>query len=176
MTQLIAILVGFMVSWVKPASPHDVERYRSIANDAYMVSTEQDWIGLEPVETALVILSIASYESNFRSDVDSGAVRGDGGLSVCLGQIKTHDPVKRAKLAKDRKACFRAMLEYVDRSWSWCRKLPWDERLSGYTVGKCVRSPTSRRYSKRIAESLHALWDSPEFYLLEDPDADVVFW
>jgi len=158
MTETIAFLVGLMTFWVPPATDTEIVRYTHIAADSVAVAKEKDWLGLSQAETAAVILSIASFESGYRKDIDHGIVRGDGGKSVCLGQVQV--PRKyREIVATDRRACFRAMLEHVAYSWDWCHRLPWHERLSGYTVGKCVRSKTSRKYSARMLEAFDGIED-----------------
>lgn len=152
MPELLIFMVGLMQAWV-PTTKADIPRYRAIAEDAISVANEQDWLGLPPDQSAVAILAIASYESGYRRDVDKGKVRGDDGRSVCLGQVQA--PAKLLELiAKDRKLCFRVMLTKMRQSWRWCASLPFRERLSGYTVGRCVHSKTSRMYTMRIMEGI----------------------
>lgn len=162
-----------MTFWVPPTSDTDIVRYTHIASDALDVAREQSWLGFTDDETAVVLLAIASYESGYRADVDSGHIRGDGGRSVCLGQVQVPKSL-REKTATNRKECFRTMLDRVATTWAWCAKLPWSERLSGYTVGKCVPSPTSRRYSKRILEGFDGLDSVGIIDEIDDPDRDLV--
>jgi len=179
MHDILLFFVGLMSSWV-PAAHNDTTRYASIAQDALDVSAESDWLGFSAEETAVVLLSIASFESGFRADIDKGKVRGDGGKSVCLGQVQLPTRAKREQVAASRKECFRVMLERVAASWDWCHKLPLSERLSGYTVGKCVKSKTSRKYTRRLLDGIDAVneflpvvdWDVDP---LTDPDADL-YW
>jgi len=163
MSELLIFLVGLMQAW-SPTTPSDLARYEAIAQDAINVSREKDWLGLPSSQAAVTILAIASFESNFRHDVDKGFVRGDGGRSVCLGQVQAPKHL-RELVAKDRKLCFRMMLTKIDQSWNMCYKLPFNERLSGYTVGKCVRARSSRIYTKRIMQGIDGVmhYDDPDF-------------
>lgn len=150
--QIIPILLGLMTHWAPPVSADDAVRYDAIASQAFSVASERDWLGLSSLDTAVMLLAIASYESGFRADIDSGRVRGSRG-EVCLGQIQA--PIAlREQAAKDRNVCFRMMLQRIAESRTWCRHLPLRERLSGYTVGRCVGSVSSRKYTKRFLEGV----------------------
>src|SRR5579859_6955591 len=99
MESLVTYLVAAMVAWVPlhahapTEAPEDVRaRYESIAHDAAVVALEQNEAPLfdgpdARAETAVLMLSVASFESSFRKTVDDGVGRGDRGRSYCLMQI-----------------------------------------------------------------------------------------
>jgi hypothetical protein len=103
LTTIVAYLVSAMLAWA-PTSNHAMydanqqvtrDRYNSIATDIAAVAMDP----AEPplfegengrVETALVLLSVAFWESGFAARVDDGHCRPgecDGGLAVSLWQI-----------------------------------------------------------------------------------------
>ncbi|MGD0675189.1 MAG: hypothetical protein ABSC94_07205 [Polyangiaceae bacterium] len=154
MDSLVAYLVAAMTAWV-PLHAHgrseasaDIQaRYESIARDAVTVAFDE---GETPLfagrdgraETALLMLSIASFESSFRKTVDDGIGRGDGGRSYCLMQIRVGRGVTREgwtgpQLIDDRRLCFRAALHLLHASFSACHSYPADDRLSAYASGHC---------------------------------------
>lgn len=110
---------------------------------------------------AEVLLSILKTESDLRVDVDTGegpSGRGDHGRSWCLAQIQTgkvgHVPAGPPEvkawtgkdLVGDHVKCVRAAYEMVRVSVGACRHLPWLDRLSAYTTGRCqANEPASRR-------------------------------
>jgi hypothetical protein len=145
-----------MSSWIPPTAHRAMEnadsariRYESIANDMATVVREDD---VKPLfdgpsgraQTALVALAVASFESNFRRDVDTGVRTGDQGNSWCLMQVKvgegrTKEGWTGVDLTTDRKKCFRAGLRIMRGSFMACRTLPILDRLSAYAIGSCVR-------------------------------------
>src|SRR5215467_1634672 len=99
MESLVSYLVAAMLAWV-PAYSHApseapervVERYESIVRDLASVVLDESESPLfngsdGRTETALLMLSVASFESSFSKRVDDGVRRGDRGLSYCLMQI-----------------------------------------------------------------------------------------
>lgn len=152
---LAAWLLGAMVTWSPPAVHREGAeearaRYESIADDIAFVSLDPD----EPpvfegtsgrAKTALLVAAIASYESGYRKDVDTGQVRGDHGKSWCIMQIqvrgKTAEGWTGEDLVEERKRCVRAALHRIRASFVMCRKLPLLDRLSGYTLGRCRKEP-----------------------------------
>ena len=116
-------------------------------------------------ETALLLLSVASYESAFNARVDDGTRRGDHGLSYCLMQIRVGEGATREgwsgkQLVEDRKRCFRAALHILHASFTACRRLPIDDRLSAYASGHCfadARISRSRVFRARSWWESHAL-------------------
>lgn len=75
--------------------------------------------------TAVLMLSIAFWESSYRKDVDTGIgkyAKGDYGTSFCIMQVrvgsgKTAEGWSGQDLIDDRKKCFRAALHLIHNSW-----------------------------------------------------------
>jgi hypothetical protein len=139
-------LVGAMLSWVPPLHDTDRSRYEAIAHDLASVAFDQNeepaFVGpAGRAKTALLMASIASFESQFRADVDDGRTIGDHGHSYCLMQVqvigKTAEGWTGHDLVTDRKKCFRAALKRIRISFDWCRSHALEDRLSGYTTGLC---------------------------------------
>lgn len=173
MTEILIFLTGMMAYWVPPPSEADETRYQTIAQDALTVSHERDILGMPDYDQAAVILAVASFESGYSLAMDSGAKRGDGGQSVCLGAIRVlHDKKLRDQIAHDRKECFRRILKRVKYSWDQCAKMKFEDRLSKYIVGRCEPNAYSRMYSERIMDAIAGLHEV--FYNEEaiDPDSD----
>src|SRR5262249_4293140 len=94
---LSAYILSAMIAWM-PLKVHHREaedearaRYQAIAQDIAAVALDEN----EPplfagedgrTQTALLVASIASFESHFRADVDAGKARGDNGISWCVMQ------------------------------------------------------------------------------------------
>lgn len=156
---IAAFLLGLMTYWVPPKE-HELPRYKSIVVDAMTVSYEGEILdGLSPVEQAVVILSVASFESRYSEAMDTGRKRGDKGESVCLGSIRVrHDRALREYIAHDRKECFRRILARVKFSWDKCQRFEFEDRLSMYIKGSCERRHRySRLYSNRILDAFDGL-------------------
>ncbi len=154
MENLVAYLVAAMVSWVpfhaQPTSESSAQaraHYESIARDAASVAFDEAEAPLfdgpdARAETALLMLSVASFESSYRAKVDDGAHRGDNGHSYCLMQIRVGAGVTREgwsghQLVEDRKLCFFAGLHILRASFNVCRTFPLDDRLGAYATGRC---------------------------------------
>ena len=184
MESLVSYLVAAMVSWV-PVRSHaplesperTVERYEGIARDVAAVALDDHEASLFDgpagrTETALLMLSVASYESSFSAKVDDGRRRGDHGRSYCLMQIRigqgeTHEGWNGAQLIADRKRCFRAALHILQVSFAACRNLRIDDRLSAYASGHCfadARVSRSRVMRARTWWEAHAppTWTATE--------------
>src|SRR5579884_644196 len=123
MESLVTYLVAAMMAWVplRAQSPFESQeaaraRYESIARDAVSVALDEQETPLFDgpdgrTRTAVLMLSIASFESSFRKTIDDGVGRGDGGQSYCLMQIHFIQPTTREgwtshQLIEDRKRCF----------------------------------------------------------------------
>jgi len=178
-----------MTKWVAPGtnnwskteetSEQATERFSSIARDAFDIAFDEAEPPLFPgkdgrVKTWATLLSVASFESSFRSDVETGEgkhAKGDNGHSWCLMQIKVGPAVKgKTKtrinldtpyarftqvesegiggedLVADRKTCFKAALHIMRTSFSMCKKLPVEERLAAYASGSCDKGKQSSRW------------------------------
>lgn len=155
---LAAYLLSAMISWM-PTKVHHREgeaaalaRYEAIATDIAKVALDENEVPLFAGEdgrtqTALLVASIASYESHFRADVDEGKARGDKGVSWCLMQIQVHGKTAEGWTAKDliedRQKCLTAGLHLVRESFTMCKSMPLKHKLSGYTSGHCEGDPAS---------------------------------
>jgi len=174
MDSLVTYLVTAMLSWVplhahapyeSPADTRD--RYDSIARDVASVVMDG---GEEPLfggtsgrtETALLMLSVASFESSFRKSVDDGIGRGDNGHSYCLMQIHvgtgtTPEGWSGPELVEDRKRCFRSALHMLRGSFGACHNLSMEDRLSAYATGRCIANVHVSR--SRIGRA-RSFWES----------------
>jgi hypothetical protein len=165
-TKFAKWLTGAALSWSLAAREHEAERARVGA----LVDTIEA-VAMDPNEspiftgddgrarTAILLASIASYESNFRADVADGRKRGDGGKSVCLLQIRFPTPKYRIVLttrgwdysfteghtadevAASPELCARIALRMARQSVRGCGN------LSAYTSGKC--QPDEKRATVR---------------------------
>jgi hypothetical protein len=174
MESLVSYLVAAMLAWVPlhshaplESDEHVAARYAGIARDAASVALDDH----EPplfegpmgrAETALLMLSVASYESSFSAKIDDGTRRGDHGRSYCLMQIRigqgeTHEGWSGPQLIADRTRCFRAALHILRTSFAVCRRLRVDDRLSAYATGHCFANATVSR--SRVGRA-RAWWES----------------
>lgn len=169
-TTLTTYLLQAMMTWVPAAShPEGLEkalvRYESIAKDIATVALDESqaplFAGSDGREkTALLLASIASFESFFRADVDEGRARGDHGGSWCLMQIQVGGRTAEGWTGKDligsRSKCLVAGLNRIRESFSMCRALPQHFRLAGYTAGRCVEEPKAEQRMTRATKWLAA--------------------
>lgn len=148
MANLVSYLVAFFVATV-PVGMHayreapdiTLERYESVAEDIAEVSLDPEeaplFHGAHARErTALVLASIASFESSLRADVDDCSTLGDGGRSRTIFQIQRGTPLV---ICEDRRAAAHVALSMVRESLAACAGSPADERLALYTSGSCER-------------------------------------
>jgi hypothetical protein len=146
--RLAAWLVSAMLAWSPPITktPQETARYESIAKDFATVAMDPSekpaFEGEDGrAKTALLMASIASFESGYRADVDTGRTRGDHGASWCLMQIqvvgKTREGYTGEDLTKDRTKCFRVALRIIRDSFAMCKEKSIEDRLAGYTSGTC---------------------------------------
>lgn len=147
---LAALVLTAMTTWV-PVREHlqfeprevTVARYESIANDIAQVVEENDAqrIGT-PEREALLLASVASYESHFAARVDQCKKRGP---SWTIFQISSN----RRLACSDRKAAARIALYRIRESFAVCAGLPYENRLSFYATGKVERTWFSRSRVER---------------------------
>jgi hypothetical protein len=174
MESLVSYLMAAMLAWVPlhahaplESQQHVMQRYGSIARDAATVALDEREASLFDgesgrSETALLLLSVASYESAFNARVDDGTRRGDHGRSYCLMQIRvgegaTSEGWSGKQLIEDRKRCFRAALHILHASFTACRRLPIDDRLSAYASGRCF---ADARVSRSRVFRARSWWDT----------------
>jgi hypothetical protein len=142
---LTAYLLSAMTSWV-PVDQHRYyetaaeteDRYRAIAQDIALVALDPEeaplFAGDEGrAKTALLLASVASFESTFNGKVDDCRVSGDGGRAHGLWQ--THAP--KAQVCADRLAAARIALRMVRDSFTQCRAQSLPDKLSHFTDGFC---------------------------------------
>lgn len=141
MQELAAWILSAMVTWVPPRA-RDVPRYESIAEDLATVALEAPVFPSKegPARTALLMAAIASYESNYRADIDAFSVKGDHGHSHGLMQVW----LRPGEECGDRLSCLRIGRDRIKESLDACRAFPFAERLGVYTMGKCGANPASR--------------------------------
>jgi hypothetical protein len=161
MEALVTYLVAAMVAWIPPRAQElrnppepradALARYESIARDLATVVEDESESALfggrdARTQTALVMLSIASFESAYTREVDFGIGRGvgDQGNSWCLMQLRigrgtTREGWTGHDLVEDRTKCFRAALHLLRGSFNSCQSLPLFDRLSAYATGRCER-------------------------------------
>jgi hypothetical protein len=170
MVDIVSYLVVAMTAWVplrvQPELKEEaMARYESIARSAADVAEDE---AEEPLfagpggrtQTALLLLSVASMESGYRSSVDEGLRRGDDGQSFCLMQLRvgsgtTAEGWSGDDLVRDRTRCFRAALHVLRGSFNVCRSLPIEDRMSAYATGQCRRGEEASR--ARVGRAL-AWW------------------
>ncbi len=167
--QLASWLVVAMTAWVPPQSDADRVRYASMAHDFAAVALDN---AEEPpfqgefgrAKTALLMASIASWESGYRADVDDGRTLGDHGSSYCIMQVrvlgKTPEGWVGKDLTSDRQKCFRVALRYIRESFRWCAALQQEDRLAGYTVGSCKEN---ERFSRDRVGRAKWYWNRNPF-------------
>jgi len=127
------------------------QRYAEIARAVVEVAydpTEAALFGGKQgrARTAMLLASVAFFESGYRRDVDLGVgrwARGDSGASHCLMQVnigknKTAEGWNGPELVASRDKCFRAGLHVLAASMRACRSLPAVDRLAAYVSGRCV--------------------------------------
>lgn len=120
-----------------------LERYETIAEDIEHVTSAGPWLFSGPQaheRTALMLLAIAHMESGFHFGVDTGAIAGDGGRSVCIlqrnvGRGVTPEGWDRVDLIRDRKKCIRSALNLAARCVGMCR----GDWIKAYGSGSCAR-------------------------------------
>jgi hypothetical protein len=178
MNALIAYLIAAMVTWSPPAD-HDyyasreetLDRYAAIAHDIATVALDPAEAPLfggpqGRAQTALLVASVAFYESGgYRRDVDFGIgkkARGDSGRSWCLMQINlgegaTLESWTGRDLVAERQKCLRVGLRRMRDSFAMCKELPFMDRLSGYTTGRCTEGDD---YSHRRMRRALDWWTS----------------
>lgn len=185
MDALIPWALALMLAWqptgrsrYRGAVETNVEaqaRYEAIARAALTVAFDPEEAPVlgSRERTAVLLLSVAYFESGFRRDIDLGGeekdgewewfplARGDGGRSYCMmqmqiGQGETEQGWTGRELVGDRVKCFRAGLAHMRRSVNACRALPREDWLSAYTTGECSRGEyaSQRRILKALAAKL----------------------
>jgi hypothetical protein len=173
---LASWVLAAMMTWVPLRSDAELTRYDAIAHDfaavALDAAEEPPFSGdLGRAKTALLMASIASFESGYRADVDDGRTTGDHGQSYCIMQVrvigKTREGYAGKDLIEDRKKCMRVALRFIRESFRWCQASALEDRLSGYTVGSCKEN---ERFSRDRVLRDKWFWNKSPF----DPPAGII--
>ncbi len=94
-------------------------------------------------KTAVLLLAVSYFESAWRSDIDLGTTRGDGGKSCTIFQLnlghgKSPEGWGCDELVLDREKAARAALGAIRRSSLACKREKGPEAvLFAYVAGKC---------------------------------------
>lgn len=134
-------------------------RYRSIAEDIAAAASEGDGKGRSSKERAALLLAVAIGESGLSADVDKSPcyreggwkTRCDSGSSYTIWQLK-HTlldgklvPGRDLQGHAKRRDAARGALRMIEGSLGMCSKLPVEDRLSMYGVGRCAAGVKSIR-------------------------------
>ena len=145
MSSLALYVLAAMFSWVDPSThasfePREVTvaRYESIASDIALVSEESPVVDGDASHTALVLASIASYESSYAARVDdctkTGGSKSTRAYSIWQLQVT------RGEACGSRLAAARIARQMVEDSLLSCRAEP----LAVYAVGRCEPNAKAR--------------------------------
>jgi len=126
--------------------------------------------------TISLMLGVMFWETGFRRDVDLGLgkhARGDQGRSWCLMQInigsgKTALGYTGEDLVRNRQACLQEGLRGIRGSFSSCRRLPLEHRLSAYASGSCDKGRDKSR--QRVQTGMQWFTNSRTMRLFSDND------
>lgn len=151
---LQAFLLATMLAWAPPRALAELPYYQEVAHDVADVALAADeppvFDGADARErTAVLLLSIAYYESGFARDVDQGRRRGDSGRAVCLMQVQ----LRAGESLRDRRACIALGLARVRESLALCAREAPADRLGGYVRGHCRADDPQARLRWRRAET-----------------------
>lgn len=161
MTPLAALVLSAMIAWVpleehrhlrEPAAVTSA-RYASIALTIVSVVSAAPGERLEgsPELEALLLASVAGYESHFAARVDDCRVGRGGAWS--LWQVTR----PRAEVCVAREDAARVALKMIRQSWSSCARLAPVDRLGLYTDGRCQ----ARWWRSRSRVERALAWWSP---------------
>jgi hypothetical protein len=177
MNELVAYVLSAMLTWSPPLQHQYYERPEATLARYDGIAKTIAEVALDPAEpslfggpdgraeTALFIASVAFYESGgYRRDVQLGTGthgKGDGGRSWGLMQINignrdTAEHWVGTDLVNDPAKCIRAGLHRMRESFTHCHALAFNDRLSGYTDGRCREGAVA---AHRRTERAVAFWE-----------------
>lgn len=173
---MIAWLVAIMIIVAPPGrTPARESRADGEARYALIAAAIEHAVGDVPPlpgahgreRLALILTSVAFYESGFSLDVDTGARRGDHGRSwglfqANLGRGRTAEGWTGPDLAADRKLAALAAVHAIRRSMIACRSFGVDAQLGAYTAGDCKRGAESSAIRMGAARRWFAAHPPPE--------------
>lgn len=166
--QIVAWLTAASLAWVPAVGEAKLELRRSMLRDIADVAYDGAEAPLFDgprgrARTALLLGAVASFESQYREDVDDGRKRGNLG-EVCILQVLLPSPRHRivmrgdtyaysteegwsyADLVGDRQKCVRAALRKMRESLRACHD------LSLYTGGRCDHEEPKAKHRQWRAE------------------------
>jgi hypothetical protein len=183
MNALIPIIVAVIETYAPTTSVQEAARHESIAQDIYDVTSSEKPLYDDDdsrIKTDAVLLSIMSFESGFRRDVDEGSRKGDGGSSWCLAQINigkgririnedgtvtygAPDGWTGKDLTSDRKKCIRTELAIVRMSFA-CATTNEYALLNLYASGRCDWGFNESRHRLFRAKRIEMMLNTPDDY------------
>ena len=87
------------------------------------------------VKSALLMASIASYESHFSKNADTCTGNGVGDYGISFGLWQTQTP--RSTTCNNRASALRHAIRIVNISFEYCKQYPLRDRLAAYACGRC---------------------------------------
>lgn len=154
---LALYLLDAMTAWI-PKTKHSYYEKVSATEDRYIdLAFAIAKVALDPnqeplfdendgrIKTALLLASIASYESQFNERVTNCYQPGDHGLA--WGPFQTHS--NRKKTCSSFENATIIALGMARQSIKACKNFPILDRLSAYTNGHCVNNFASQQRMSR---------------------------
>lgn len=137
---LVAAMLAFVPLEQCPSEYASVEYYEGIAADMLVAASVNPVYSEEEggeVRTALLMASIASYESHFDDEAVSRT------HDVCIMQVRPRE----GDDVSDRQKCLDIALDRIHESFKACSRGK-RELLSVYTTGKCYFQQKDARYRR----------------------------
>ncbi len=178
---IVAFIVAAMHSFVPTSNHASYEtretteaRYEAVADDIATIVLDEAEAPLFKGEagraqTALLLASVASYESSFNAVTARGGSLtpgdNDGGRAVGLWQTHvyghTEEGWTRADLAGDRQKQIRIALRRMRASFKVCQGVRLEDRLAHYATGGNACTPNEKA-TARMTRALR-WWGSHRF-------------
>lgn len=149
---IAAYVLGAMMVWVPPQREMDRAGYQYVARDIARVSVEKPIFKGEDgaAKTALLLASVASFESRYEIEVDAFVRRGDSGDA--WGLLQVH--LRPGEACTSRLGCLRLGRERVRESFRLCKSAPLQDRLAGFTGGRCASEAARKASRLRMRRAL----------------------
>jgi hypothetical protein len=93
-------------------------------------------------------------------------------MQINIGDGRTPGGFSGEDLVKDRKACFMEGMRIVRGSFSVCRSMPFDQRLSAYASGSCDKG--REKSKQRVRTGMRWFSQSPRLFTDEAAVAEGV--
>jgi len=139
---LSAYILSFML-WAVPVREHWREnpavvtaRYEAFADVIVDVAFDPNVVPIEGdrLFTAVLLASVASFESVYRRDIMNCERPGLGGA---LGPFQHEHPRARERVCDSWEQATRFALKMLHDSWRVCQRFDLRDRVSFYTDGRC---------------------------------------